>query len=304
MNGAFPRSFHVGVQLSTAMVTWRELRDAARMIEDLGYDSLWVPDHLIAREFGAPRLEAWQALAGIAASTAGIRVGSLVSPVTFRHPAVLAKMAATLDHVSNGRLTLGLGAGGLAAEHETFGIAFGRSRERVEQLDEACVIVRAMCDEPRTTFSGRHYQLRDASAEPKPIQRRLPILIGGGTPSVVRVAARHADMWNMIATPDAFAPVAAGLRAELEALGRKRSSVASTVSFRAVIRETPAAIAERIAQLDPVWRDDRYRLAGSPADIRRHIGRYADAGADGVIVQMPAPYDIETLASLVAIVRT
>src|SRR5437870_5403540 len=170
MNGAFPRSFHVGVQLSTAMVTWRELRDAARMIEDLGYDSLWVPDHLIAREFGAPRLEAWQALAGIAASTGRIRVGPLVSPVTFRHPAVLAKMAATLDHVSDGRLILGLGAGGLPIEHEMFGIAFGPRSERIERLDEACVVVRSMFDDPQPAFIGRHYQLRDATAEPKPIQ--------------------------------------------------------------------------------------------------------------------------------------
>lgn len=305
MHVAFPRSFHLGVQLGTSMVTWPEIRDASRRVEELGYDSLWVPDHLIARETGgAKRFEAWQVLAAIAASTRRIRIGPLVSPVTFRHPAVLAKMAATLDHVSDGRLILGLGAGGLAADHETFGITFGPGRMRVQRLDEACVIVRSMFDHPRTTLIGRYYQLRDATAEPKPIQRHLPILIGGGGPSVVGIAARRADMWNMIATPDAFARAVAGLRARLDALGRERSGVAATASFRAVIRATPAAIVARIEQLDPVWRDDQYRLAGNPADLRRRIGEYAEAGADGLIVQMPAPYDFETLASLVAIVRT
>jgi alkanesulfonate monooxygenase SsuD/methylene tetrahydromethanopterin reductase-like flavin-dependent oxidoreductase (luciferase family) len=301
---AFPPSFHLGVQLATTTVSWPEIRDAATRIEELGYDSLWVPDHLLARETGAARLEAWQVLAAIAASTRRIRIGPLVSPVTFRHPAVLAKMAATLDHVSDGRLILGLGAAGLAAEHATFGIPFGPRSERVQRLDEACVILRSMLDDPRTTFIGRYYQVRDATAAPKPIQSHLPILIGGGAPSVVGIAARRADMWNMIATPDAFAPAVAGLRARLDAVGRGRAAVAATASFRAVIRATPAAIATRIDQLDPVWRDDPYRLTGDAADIRRLIGGYAGAGADGVILQMPAPYDFETLASLAAVVGT
>jgi len=301
---AFPTSFHLGVQLATTTVSWPEIRDAARRVEELGYDSVWVPDHLLARETGAGRLEAWQVLAAIATATRRIRIGPLVSPVTFRHPAVLAKMAATLDHVSDGRLILGLGAAGLAAEHATFGIPFGPRSERVQRLDEACVILRSMLDDPQTTFVGRHYQVRDATAEPKPIQRHLPILIGGGAPSIVGIAARRADMWNMIATPDAFAPAIANLRARLDTLGRERSAIAATASFRAVIRAMPAAIAARVDQLDPVWRDDPYRLAGGPADLRRSIVRYAEAGADGVIVQMPAPYDFETLASLVAIVHT
>src|SRR5438552_5246834 len=200
----FPPSFHLGVQLATTRASWQEIQDAARRVEALGYDSVWVPDHLVSREAAADRLEAWQLLAAIAASTRRIRVGPLVSPVNFRHPAVLAKMAATVDHVSDGRLILGLGAGGLPIEHEMFGIAFGPRSERIERLDEACVVVRSMFDDPQPVFIGRHYQLWDATAEPKPIQAHLPILIGGGTPSVVGVAARHADMWNTIATPDAF----------------------------------------------------------------------------------------------------
>jgi alkanesulfonate monooxygenase SsuD/methylene tetrahydromethanopterin reductase-like flavin-dependent oxidoreductase (luciferase family) len=300
---AVAAKFHLGVQLGTAMVTWPEIRDAARTLDELGYDSLWVPDHLIARESGATRLEAWQILGAIAAATTRIRVGPLVTPVTFRHPAVLAKMAATLDHVSGGRLVLGLGAGGLAREHEAFGIAFASRSERVQRLDEACVIVRSMFDDPRTTFIGRHYQLLDATAEPKPVQRHLPILVAGGSPSVVGVAARHADMWNIIATPDVFAPRVAKLRAQLDALGRGHSSVMATASLRAVIRATPAAVAARVDQLDPVWRDDPYRLVGDAADVRRWVVDYRNAGADGLIVQMPAPYDLETLVSLVAILR-
>ena len=304
MGLTFPPSFHLGVQLATTGASWQEIQDAARRVEALGYDSVWVPDHLVSREAAADRLEAWQLLAAIAASTRRIRVGPLVSPVTFRHPAVLAKMAATVDHVSDGRLILGLGAGGLPIEHEMFGIAFGPRSERIERLDEACVVVRSMFDDPQPAFIGRHYQLRDAIAEPKPTQRHLPLLIGGGSPLVVGIAATHADMWNMIATPDLFAPAVAGLRSRLDAVGRERAAVTATVSFRAVIRATPTAIATRIAQLDPVWRDDPYRLTGDAVDGRRRIGAYAEADADGVILQMPAPYDFETLASLVAIVRT
>ncbi len=229
MGPTFPPSFHLGVQLATSTVSWPEIRDAARRVEELGYDSLWVPDHLLGRETGAARLEAWQVLAAIAAATRRIRIGPLVSPVTFRHPAVLAKMAATLDHVSHGRLTLGLGAAGLAAEHATFGIPFGPRSERVQRLDEACVILRSLFDYPRTTFIGRHFQVRDATAEPKPIQSHLPILIGGGAPSVVGIAARRADMWNMIATPDAFAggrgPTRATRRTRSRALGDRGDCV-------------------------------------------------------------------------------
>lgn len=287
------------------MVGWPEIRDAATRVEELGYDSLWVPDHLTARETETGRLEAWQVLAAIAVSTRRIRIGPLVSPITFRPPAVLAKMAATLDHVSEGRVTVGLGAGGLAGEHETFGVPFGTRRERIQRLDEACAIVRSMLDDPRTTAIGRYYQVRDATAEPKPFQKRhLPILIGGAAPSIVNIAARHADMWNVIATPESFASAVAGLRARLDAVGRERSAVVATVSFRAVIRATPAAIAARVDQLDPIWRDDPYRLAGDLDDIRGRIARYTDAGADGVIVQMPGPYDFETLSSLIAAVRT
>ena len=303
MDVASTASLQLGVQLGTAAVTWPELRAAAERVEALGYDTIWVPDHLVAREAGAARLEAWQVLAAIAPHTTRIRLGSLVSPVTFRHPAVLAKMAAAVDHVSAGRVTLGLGTGGLNAEHEAFGIAFGSNRQRVERLDEACVILRSLFDEERTTFIGRHYELRDATAAPKPLQRHLPILIGGG-PSVVGIAARRADIWNTIALPDAFALTVADLRARLDAMGRERSAVAATASFRAVIRSSPAAVAARIAQLDPVWREDAYRLDGKPSDLRRRVREYVEAGADGLIVQMPAPYDFETLAALIALVRT
>jgi alkanesulfonate monooxygenase SsuD/methylene tetrahydromethanopterin reductase-like flavin-dependent oxidoreductase (luciferase family) len=272
-------------------------------VEGLGYDSVWVPDHLIARESGAGRLEAWQVLGAIAATTRRIRFGPLVTPVTLRHPAVLAKMATTVDHVGEGRLILGLGAGGLAGEHRTFGIAFGTRRERLMLLDETCGIVRSMFDDTRTTFTGRRYRLRDATAEPKPIQGRLPILVAGASASVIGIAARHADMWNAIATAGPFAASVASLHTALDALGRDRSSVLTTVSFRAVIRPTPAAVAARVAQLDPVWRDDPYRLEGDAADARRWVAEYAGAGAGGLIVQMPAPYDLETLTSLAAIVR-
>ena len=291
---------HLGVQLGTSNVNWATLRDAATVVEELGFDSLWIPDHLLAREGRAPRLEAWQVLGALAALTKRIRLGPLVTPVTFRHPALLAKMAATLDHVSGGRVILGLGAGGMALEHRQYGLAFGPVHERAERLDEAVQVVRSLLQAPTTSFRGRHYVVTSASAEPKPIQRRLPLLIAGSGTAAIRLAARHAEMWNAICLPGNLAQRIATLRSETSAAGRAPAAVRATVSFRLIVREDAAALRARLDELDPEWREDAYRIQGSSEDMVEVLGRYVEAGADGLIVQMPAPFDLFTLERVAA----
>jgi len=289
---------HLGVQLATSGITWRDLRDAATRVESLGYDSLWVPDHLVAWEGAVPRLEAWQVLAGLAAVTSRIRIGPLVSPVTFRHPAVLAKMAAALDPISGGRVILGLGAGGMAEEHRRFGLPLGTASERRERFEEAVTIVRSLLDEPVSSFEGKHYRLRDARAEPKPVQPHLPLLIGGTGVGALRVAANLGDWWNGIALAPSLAEKVGMLRAYLAEAGRRPDEVVATASFRLIIRSSEAAVARRLEELDPGWRDDAYRISGDAPSVKEQLQAFVRAGADGLIVQCPAPFDLETLERL------
>ncbi len=291
------------MQLGTAGITWPALARAAQQVEELGYDSLWVPDHLIAREGAVPRLEAWQVLSALAAVTAKVRLGPLVSPVTFRHPAVLAKMAVTLDQISGGRVILGLGAGGMADEHRQYGLPFGTSRERLERLEEAAAVVRSLFDEPTTTFRGRHYQLEGARAMPKPLQPHLPLLVAGTGRGTMRVAANLADMWNGIGLPPLLAEKVSILRAYMLECDREPTSLVVTASFRVLIREDAAGVARRLEELDPVWRDDAYRITGGTRRVLHELRAYVRAGVDGFIAQMPAPYDFTTLELFAGEVR-
>jgi alkanesulfonate monooxygenase SsuD/methylene tetrahydromethanopterin reductase-like flavin-dependent oxidoreductase (luciferase family) len=259
-----------------------------------------VPDHLVAWSGQAPRFEAWQVLGALATLTDRIRIGPLVSPVTFRHPGVVAKMAATLDHISGGRVILGLGAGGMADEHRRYGLPFGRASERARRLEESLQVIRSLLDDRSTTFRGRHFALKSAVAEPKPVQRRLPLLIAGSGRATIRLAARHAEMWNAICLPDTFGRHAKAMRSEASACGRP-NTVLATASFRLIIRDEIAAIRSRIGELDAAWRDDAYRIQGGPGDVVEALSRYVRAGARGLIVQMPAPFDFVTLEHLSAI---
>ena len=164
--------------------TWPEMRDAAIAAETAGFDSIWTDDHLVndMGDADIPVFEGWTTLAGWAVITRRPRLGLLVGAAPLRDPGLLAKSAITVDHISGGRVTLGLGSGWFAPEYERFGIAFGDGDERADRLDELTTVVRSLVDGERVTHHGRHYDLVDALAEPRPIQVRLPILIGGSGP--------------------------------------------------------------------------------------------------------------------------
>jgi F420-dependent oxidoreductase-like protein len=214
-----------------------EQRTVWRVADEGGFDHCWVSDHLagIDGDRDADVFEAWSLLSALAVSTERVRIGCLVTANTFRHPGVLAKMAVTVDRLSGGRLELGLGAAWSEDEHAMLGIAFGTAGERVERLAEACQILKMLWTTDLTTFSGRHYELRDAVCNPKPAQRpHPPIWIGGsGERKTLRVVAEHADVWNVPATgPHEFGRLSLVLDEHCRAIGRNPASIRRSIQLR------------------------------------------------------------------------
>lgn len=272
--------------------TWAEIRDGALRAEDTGWDGVWLPDHFMPPEGGygsepdgltdpelAPVHEAWSLLAAVAAVTTTVRVGVLVSGNTYRHPAVLAKMAATIDHISGGRAVLGLGAGWQENEHRRYGLRYGSPRERSDWLEEAAAIVTGLFTNARTDHAGGRYHLDGAPLEPKPVQSPLPLMIGGGGEQrTLRTAARFAQEWNVWGTPGVVQEKSAVLDTHLDAAGRPRSAV-----------ERSAAAFLEFTQ--PGEGDDRRAalgrqggLVGTVGDIRQAVERYRDVGTGEIIV--------------------
>ena len=195
-----------GLFLSQANKSLSQVYDEFQMAEGLGFDHAWLVDHLVDTDGppGNPMLEAWTLLAALATRTSRIRLGVLVTSNTFRHPAVLLKAAVDIDHISSGRLILGLGAGWHADEHRRYGIPLPEPAERVDRFAEAVELISLLMAHERTTYAGRFYQLDDAPLEPRPIQQpRIPILIAAHRPRMLRLAAAYADQWDTFAAlPD------------------------------------------------------------------------------------------------------
>src|SRR5262245_17107692 len=189
-----------GLQTAQPGIAWTDLLDLWHRADAWGYDSLWNYDHFYAifTDPDSSCLEGWTTLSALAQATTRARIGTLVNGNTYRHPCVTAKAAVTLDHVSGGRLNLGLGAGWFEREHRDFGIDFKTVPARLAALDEACQIVLGMLTQERTTVRGKHYTVVDALANPKPLQRPHPPLMIGGTGErvLLRIVAKYADMWN------------------------------------------------------------------------------------------------------------
>ncbi len=187
---------------------WADILEECKHIEATGWDGIWIADHFMPNrpENTGPTQEAWSLLAALAALVPRVRLGTLVTGNTYRHPAVLAKQVAQVDIISGGRVVLGLGAGWQENEHVAYGIPFYTVGGRLRRLEEAVQIIRGLFDNERTTFEGKHYKVKDAPLAPKPVQARLPILIGGGGEKVtMRIAAQYADEWNTWGTPEVLA---------------------------------------------------------------------------------------------------
>lgn len=253
----------------------------ARRAEADGWDGVYFADHFLpaAEPVSRPTLECWSVLAALAARVPRVALGPLVCGATYRHPYVLAKMAATVDHVSDGRLVLGIGAAWQENEHAAYAVPFPPIGDRMRLLDESCSALRSLFTAPTTTLEGRHVRLRDAILEPKPLQARLPLLVGGsGERVLLRIAARHADVWNSWGLPDAMRHLNGVLDGHCAAIGRdpraiRRSAVAH---FHLT---SDRADAERLRAARP-----HRAIAGDAAAIRDAFAAYADAGVDEIVV--------------------
>jgi F420-dependent oxidoreductase-like protein len=193
---------HVGIKLSPQMVTIEQMRAVWRLADEAGFDHAWVFDHfnpIGGNPLDGDIYEGWSLQAAMAEATSRVRIGSMVTGNTYRHPGVLAKMATTVDHLSGGRLEFGIGAGWAEVEHRMLGLDFPGVGERLRRLEEACVVIKKLWTEEKADFEGRHYRLSGAIANPKPVQRpHPPIWIGGGGErKTLRIVAQHADVWNM-----------------------------------------------------------------------------------------------------------
>lgn len=266
----------VGVSLRPQYTDWNSMREAAVAVDALGFDWLLTSDHLVASDNHEPDphgpiFEAWQLAAAWAAITKQVRIGVMVSGVMLRHPALVAKMAITLDHIGHGRALCGLGAGWFRQEAEMYGISWPSIGERLARLEEAAQVCRSLFDDRHTTHHGKHYHLTDAVAAPKPMQAHLPLLIGGGGERrTMRIAARHADIWNTFGSPASMRRKLAILHRYCLEIGREPSAITSTVAL----------------MLD--WDESVERIAA-------RLAAYREAGVSGVVIDLPASFDLTLL---------
>jgi len=214
-----------------------QFRSVWRVADEAGFDHCWCMDHLatLGPQDDGPIFEAWTLLAGMAVATSRTRIGCMVTGNTYRHPAVLAKAAVTVDHLSGGRLEFGLGAGWAENEHTMLGLPFGTRKDRADRLEEACEVIRSLWTQQRTSFDGTHYKLIGAVAEPKPVQQpHPPIWIGGsGRQRTLRITARYADVWNAAGgSPEDVAEVSAVLDQRCAEIGRDPAQIRRSVQVR------------------------------------------------------------------------
>jgi len=270
----------------TAAQSWHDILELSTHCEQTGWDGVYFADHFMPNSQGpepldGPMLECWSVIAALAAVVPRVRLASLVSSVTYRHPAVLANIAAAIDQISGGRLTLGIGAGWQLNEHAVYGIELGTVRERLDRLAEAAQVLRSLLSQPRTTFTGEYFQLQDAPNQPPPVRGQLPLLVGGGGEQrTMRIAARYADHWNYWSTPEVLAHKLAVLRAHCSDIGRDPAEI--HVSTQAPL----------YLSTDRQWLEERRQQAGgrhsaiigTPAEVTDIVGQYVEAGAQELII--------------------
>ena len=275
-----------------------EIRRAWRLADALGFDSGWVYDHFLGTPEGhEPFHEGWTLLAALLAENPRIRGGSLVLGNSYRHPAVLAKMAATLDVVSGGRLEFGLGAGWYEKEYRALGFPFERPALRIAAMEEAVRVIRSLWTVQRSTFEGRSYRLVDAPAEPKPVQSPgPPIWIGArGEQLTLRAVARVADGWNIPLIPlDEYRHKLDVLAAHCRDAGRDPASIRKSTGFALMLRSTGAEVESerRRREAAGVW-EYRRVIAGTPEQVVEALRPYVDLGVDTLVAEGFAPLDDE-----------
>ena len=305
----------LGILLWNQATSWPDYLATVRRLEELGYDHLWAWDHLYAI-FGDPYqpiFEGWSTLAAAGVATERMQLGLLVGANTFRNPGLVAKTAATLDHISNGRAILGIGGAWMEPEHTAHGIEFGSGfGQRLDWLDESVAAIRDLVDGKSVTSGpGGHYEFDDLRHEPRPIQAHLPIMIGGsGEKKTLRTIAKYADMWNGMGPLDFMRHKVEVLRGHCDAVGRDIAEIEMTLGIKATIRDSEA-------EADKVWKaamehnktpladvaDDSTFWNGTAEQLADKLAPYVELGFHTVISEQPAPYDTETLERLIGEVK-
>ena len=263
--------------------SWDEVRQLAQRSEATGWDGVWVADHFMVEEPGeGPTgvLEVWSTLAGLAAATNRITLGSLVCSVTYRHPAVLASAAVTCDHISDGRFVLGVGAGWQENEHQAYGFELGDLKTRSDRFEDGCQAIRGLLDMESWSMQSRHFEFDAALRYPKPVQGRLPLLVGGkGERRTLRTAAMYADWWNAWVDAEALRNKREVLRQHCEEVGRNPDEVSCSTQAFLCLSQDPEV------QRDFVGRTGtRPTLMGSVEAVTDQVGQFREAGAEELII--------------------
>jgi F420-dependent oxidoreductase-like protein len=297
-----------GIQTGQQNVDFADMLALWRNADAWGYDSLWAFDHFspIFTNPDGPCLAAWTTLAALAQATTRARVGHLVIGNTYRHPCVTAKAPATVDHVSGGRLNLGIGAGWFEQEHAAFGIDFKTVPGRLAALEEACRIIKGMFTTERTTVHGTHYHVTDALGLPKPVQAGGPPLMIGGTGQKVllRIVARHADMWNATGSPAQLGELIGVIDRHGEAVGRDTRAIEKTVMMPLCYtedRDRQAMMCSLFASVRQTTPEEARKaiMIGGKQECLDAIGGYVAAGVTHFISMSFVPYNADEMQGFI-----
>ncbi|WP_019929564.1 LLM class F420-dependent oxidoreductase [Nocardia sp. BMG111209] len=282
---------------SDPVAAYETIAELAGAAEESGYETVWVADHFVPFP-AAPdyMFESWTTLTALAGRTSRIRVGQMVTGNNYRNPALQAKMASTLDVVSRGRLTFGIGAGWYEDEYTAYGYRFDDARTRLRQLDEAAHIIRSLWTQPETSFEGEHYRVHKALNEPKGVQRpHIPLLIAGsGEKVTLKLVARHADACNVQVSPEELVRKYGILESHCAAIGRDYHSITRTSSSYCIIADTDAEARAQVPPWAPMVFPGEladYGLIGSPDTVRERIAAYEAAGVDELLISFHESLD-------------
>lgn len=284
--GVFLPFYTFGLTEANLLSPFKRLQDTVLECERLGYDSVWLDDHLMFRE--QPIFECWTTLAALSSITSKIRLGTMVICNSFRNPALLAKMAATLDVISNGRLELGIGAGVQKDEHVAYGMSFPASRDRIAAMKEAVEVIKKLWTEEKASYEGKYYRVDEAFCEPKPLQRpRPPITIGGsGEKLTLKVAAQHADRcdFGYVSSLELYRHKMEVLESHCKAVGRDSHEIERScwLGGQIFVVQDRRKLDEKVLRWKPknVSVEDfkKYSFIATPEECRRKIQHYADVG--------------------------
>jgi F420-dependent oxidoreductase-like protein len=297
------RVLHFGVHVQGQRTNWREYARSVQAIEDLGYGSIWTFDHLLpfSGDVDGACFETLTTMGALCLATTRARLGTLVNGVVYRHPAILAKALAQVDQMSGGRVECSMGAGWAEQEFHAYGMQFPSLAERYARLEEAMQLMKLLWTEPRVTFRGRYYNADNAPCEPKPLQcPHPPVTVGGTGLGSLRVAARHADRLNVIASPEKCRHLASTLRRLCADAGRDIDDIELSIHTTLALAPSEDGAEQLAARIAASHQVDLSALRGTwligtPSAVTAQLRRYADVGISHFVFALGHPFDLEPL---------